>query len=47
MKVKMIKLVFLVMTFMILAGVAGCETMKGLGKDISDLGEKIEEKASK
>ncbi|MCC6206626.1 MAG: entericidin A/B family lipoprotein [Gammaproteobacteria bacterium] len=28
-------------------GLAGCETMKGLGRDISKAGEKIEDAAQK
>jgi predicted small secreted protein len=30
---------------MMLVGVVGCETMKGVGKDLSNLGDKIEKKA--
>ncbi|WP_455216797.1 entericidin A/B family lipoprotein [Kaarinaea lacus] len=47
MKTIMKRLALLVMILMLVVGVSGCETMKGLGKDISDLGDKIEDKASK
>ena len=35
----------LVLAAMMLVGVVGCETMKGVGKDLSKLGDKIEKKA--
>ena len=40
------KLAAIVLAAMMLIGVTGCETMKGFGKDLSNLGDKIEEKAS-
>lgn len=39
------KLAGLVLAALMLVGVVGCETMKGVGKDLSNLGNKIEKKA--
>jgi predicted small secreted protein len=39
------KLTGIVLVAMMLVGVVGCETMKGVGKDLSNLGDKIEKKA--
>ena len=39
------KLTGIVLVAMMLVGVVGCETMKGVGKDLSNLGNKIEKKA--
>lgn len=39
------KLAGLVLVAMMVVGVVGCETMKGVGKDLSNLGNKIEKKA--
>ena len=39
------KLTGIVLVAMMLVGVVGCETMKGVGKDLSTLGDKIEKKA--
>jgi len=47
MKINLKKLAVLVMVSMMLLGVTGCETMKGLGKDISHLGDKIKDKADR
>lgn len=38
------KLFMLVLTLSFM-GLAGCNTMEGLGKDVSKLGDKIEKKA--
>ncbi len=46
MKLTVKKLAGLVLAAMMLVGVVGCETMKGVGKDLSNLGDKIEKKAS-
>lgn len=45
MNVTVKKLAVLVLSSMLLLGVSGCATMEGLGKDLSELGEKIEKKA--
>jgi entericidin A len=39
------KLAGLTLVTMLLLGISGCATMEGFGKDLSDLGEKIEKKA--
>ena len=36
-----------IFVMMALVGISGCETMEGLGKDISKLGDKIENAADK
>ena len=42
----MLKKLFLsALTMSFIIGVAGCNTMEGLGKDVSKLGDKIENKA--
>lgn len=41
----MLKKVFLLMLTLSLLGLAGCNTVEGFGKDVSKLGDKIEQKA--
>lgn len=46
MKKTMKQLAGLVVVLMMVLGLGACETMKGLGKDISSLGDKIGDAAS-
>lgn len=41
------KTIMMVFSALMIAGLVGCETMKGLGRDISKAGEKIEKAAEK
>ena len=44
-KTAILKFVMLVMIGVGVIGLSGCNTMQGLGKDVSKLGDKIENKA--
>jgi entericidin A len=44
-KSAMLQLVMLFMIAVGFLGLSGCNTMEGLGKDVSKLGDKIENKA--
>ena len=41
------RFMIVVLVAMMLGGLAGCETMKGLGKDIENLGEAMQGDGSK
>ena len=41
------KLVFITLSFILLAGVSACNTMEGLGQDVQRAGESLEESAKR
>lgn len=39
------KLILMITSFLLLAGITACNTMEGLGQDVQTAGEKLEESA--